>query len=443
MTFRLLMRPPYRRYVLARVPHRRPLVSVESHADTDHVCSTTKPRLAMVHPEDDGRSNGPHGGKRRSKLRILHLIVRPGHSNAQYNEHCLPLAGERDITICSFFPASVDVPQRIRLFEGDGTVRGFAAALDDALVGRPYDIVHAHAPGTGAMLMVGNLLRGRSMSDAVLTVHNSRQSFSARNQLVLVPLFAAFPTIVFCSHAALESFPRIVRSVGAGTIDVVQNGVDIDRIDRALAVDLPPRETGFRVVSVGRLIQRKDPITLLRAFGLVSAPRGRLEDRLVYVGDGVERSRVLEEARSWEIEPIVTLTGTVDRDDVYREVAASDLVVSTSLREGLPVSVLEAMACARPVVISDIPPHREIAASADFIPLVAPGDVAGFAREIRRSKGMSTEERASIGRRCRDLVETRFDLTQMHHGYDRVYGRVTALQHRGMREHAYIDGGSR
>ena len=85
------------------------------------------------------------------------------------------------------------------------------------------------------------------------------------------------------------------------------------------------------------------------------------------------------------------------------------------------MAVLEAMAAGCPVILSDIPPHREVAEDAEFIPFVAPGDLEGFAREIRRYEEMSPEERRTIGRKCRAHVLERFTLPIMHATTEVVY----------------------
>jgi len=201
---------------------------------------------------------------------------------------------------------------------------------------------------------------------------------------------------------------------------VVPNGVDTARIARTIGREVSGSNAAFRTVVVGRLIPRKDPLTALAAF------RSACDDTdvLVFVGDGAQRSSVVDRARHDGIGDQVNVTGLVEREEVYRQMATSSLFVSTSLSEGLPVSVLEAMACGLPAVLSDIPSHREIAATAEIVPLVRPGDVSGFASEIARFKIMPAQERVEIGRRCRELVMDRFSLAAMQRSYDEVYRAV-------------------
>jgi glycosyltransferase involved in cell wall biosynthesis len=354
-------------------------------------------------------------------LSILHLIMSLRSTNGQYNEHCLPLAKQRSLAICCFFKASIEPIPEIAVFEGDGTIRGFWHALRRALESRSFDVIHAHSPHTGVILLVANLMLRKTRSKSICTIHNSYRSYRLRNQVLLFPIFALFPRIVLCSNAAFESMPRLLRSLGRGRIDVIQNGVDIDRIDDVLRTfDRRPRGDGFTVISVGRILERKNPIALLRGFERSRDP----DSRLIYVGDGDLRSQLLGEVDRLGLGSKVTITGLVDRDDVYRHLASGDVSVSVSHSEGLPVAVLEAMACGSPVILSDIPPHREIAGDVSFVPLIPSDDVGALARELRRLKEMSPEQKVDLGERCKRLVEQRFSLRMMHLSYERIYGRI-------------------
>jgi glycosyltransferase involved in cell wall biosynthesis len=360
---------------------------------------------------------------RRDPVRsILHVLVGVGATNGQYNEHCLPLRQQRRISVCSLTKPAIIPPPEIRLYEGDGTVRGCLRVLRRALTGDDYDVVHAHAPVSGALLLLVQLLRGHSMSRCTFTMQNSFPNYRLRNRLLLYPVFAGFPAVVVCSESVRESLPSLLRRLGGRRISVVPNGVDLDRVDRVLNRSATGGGSGeFRVVSVGRLIEIKNPATLLEAFDRAAVAGSRL----TFVGDGPLRPHLAARAEAMGRTDQVAFTGVVERDDVYHHLARADLYVSTSYGEGMPVAVLEAMASRRPVVLSDISPHREVAKGADFIPLVPPDDVSGFAAHVRRFATMAKDERDEIGRRCRQLVEDRYSIGAMHRTLSDVYARLS------------------
>jgi glycosyltransferase involved in cell wall biosynthesis len=349
------------------------------------------------------------------RQRVLHVILKVQPTNGQYNEHCLPLADERRITICSFLPTTLDPPKTIRLFAGDGTLRGGWQALGKALAVEDHDVVHVHAPQTGAIYIVKGL-QSRGLRNAVYTVQNSHGNYRRRNRMLMVPIFLAYPRVVFCSEAAWESMPRHLRWLARAKHHIVPNAVDLSAIDRALS-DVTDDHQGFRVGFLSRLIPIKNPQTVLAAVAACDVPG----TELVVVGDGELRSELEDLADGESLRGRVTFTGMVERNEVYRHMAAADVCVSASRGEGLPVAVLEAMACGCPVVLSDIAPHREIAAGTAFIPLVDPDDVAGFTREIQRIANLSPAERATLGSDCRQIVERRYSLKAMHEKYVPIY----------------------
>jgi glycosyltransferase involved in cell wall biosynthesis len=355
-------------------------------------------------------------------MRLLHLIPAVGPTNGQYNEHCLPLRHDRRITICSVFPAAITPPAEITLHHGDGSLRGYLAALDAALADGPYDVVHAHAAIAGASLMASNARHLRSMAGSVYTVQNSYLNYRPRNRRLLYPLFAAFQEIVVCSRSVLESLPGSLRRSARGRITVVQNAVDTERVARVIE-GLPARENDlFTVASVGRLIPIKRPQDIVDAMDQL--PDG--EARLTLIGEGELRPGIRAHAEKLGMSDRVEVTGLIDRDDVYRRVGRSDAFVSASAGEGLPVAVLEQMACGVPGVLSDIPPHREIVDGTDLAPLVPVGDVKGFARAIGDLRDMTRGERTALGVRCRREVEERFGLATMHRALGPVYARAAA-----------------
>lgn len=369
-------------------------------------------------------TSDPHPERR---LRVLHLILMLGETNSQYNEHCLPTMGERDLTIVTYFEPRLTPPPQIALFAGDGTVRGFLRALRAALDAGRYDVIHGHAPESAAMLVFALVRWGRLRRlrpSLVYTVHDSFYDYSLRNQALMLFTLRAFSRVVFCSRAAYDSFPRLWRWLVRDRWSVVQNGADFDRVDRVLAASAGAARERFTVVSVGRLEKVKDPLVVLEAFAAGAGP----DDRLVFIGTGALGSALVERAGALGLGDRVELTGLVERDEVFRRCAAADLFVSASRGEGLPVAVMEVMATGCPAVLSDIPQHRELLEGTEVAPLVATGDVEGFARQIRRFRELRPDERLDAGRRGREHVVDTFALARMHAGYEQVYRELARPQ---------------
>lgn len=106
------------------------------------------------------------------------------------------------------------------------------------------------------------------------------------------------------------------------------------------------------IVFVGRLDVTKGVMELIEAFN--SVVRERPQSRLVFVGDGLARRDMEEVVKAGGIACEVTFAGTCSGLDVARWMAASDVFVLPSYAEGCPNVVVEALACGRPVVASNV-----------------------------------------------------------------------------------------
>jgi glycosyltransferase involved in cell wall biosynthesis len=361
--------------------------------------------------------------KMKKKISILHLVISIGETNAAYNEHCLPLAEERDITICTYFRSDITPPDNIRMFQGNGSIKGFFHGVRAALDAGKYDIVHVHSPHLGILFLVATRFGYRKFAASdVVTVHDSYPNYKLRNRLMFIPIFASFRRVICCSQASFNSFPIFYKWIAGDRLGVVQNGLDIARVDRIIAKTRKVRlqTSDFTLVAISRLVDIKNPLSVLSAF------QQSLDQtsHLTYIGDGPLRHALITKSREADLDSQIEFTGLIQREKVFEHLVNGDLFISASRGEGLPISVLEAMACYRPVVLSDIPPHREIAEGVGFIPLVKPDDEAGFAREIKKFREMSVSERAMIGQKCRKLVEERFSLGVMHAGYEKIYAQI-------------------
>jgi glycosyltransferase involved in cell wall biosynthesis len=191
---------------------------------------------------------------------------------------------------------------------------------------------------------------------------------------------------------------------------VIRNAVSLEDTLRARHERAVPL-----IVSVGRLKAPKDFLTLVRA--LAELPEGSYE--ALIVGDGPERPAVEHELRRLRLEERVWLAG--ERHDVPALLASADVFVLSSRSEGLPVSVLEAMAAELPVVASRVGGVPELVLDGETGFLVAPGDPHALATSLGWLVD-HRELRARLGAAGRVRAETRFNLNSFRRAHLELYG---------------------
>lgn len=133
------------------------------------------------------------------------------------------------------------------------------------------------------------------------------------------------------------------------------------------------------VLTAGRLAAQKDQPTLLRAFAAVRKARPA---RLMVLGDGPDRGRLAALARELDIHDDVDFRGF--QSNPFAWMARARLFVLSSIYEGLPAALIEAMACGTPVVSTDCPSGpREILEGGRWGRLAPVGDWRALARAMR------------------------------------------------------------
>ncbi len=210
-------------------------------------------------------------------------------------------------------------------------------------------------------------------------------------------------------------------------------GVRPERISlvRGAGVDVqtfrPRPEPGgpVRVTMVSRLLRDKGVREFVEAAALVRARRGDIVFTLVGAPDEGNPTFVpLADLRSWAGEGVIEWWG--HRDDVARVLARSHVaVLPTYYGEGIPMTLLEAAACGRPIIATDVPGCREVVRHGKNGLLVPARDpraladaIAGLARDPAR--------RAEMGAEGRRRAETEFAAERIHTETLLVYERALA-----------------
>ncbi len=262
-------------------------------------------------------------------------------------------------------------------------------------------IVHAHSSKAGVLARLAAALC--RVPARVFTAHGwafkAEAGRRATAYLWADRLVAPLTSAVVCVSETERRAGLAARTCHADRTVVIRNGIG--------AIDgRPGREgerTRHRLVSVGRLKAPKDMATLLDALALL----GDVELDALVVGDGPDAAALREQVERLGLEGRVRLCG--ERDDVPALLAEADCFVLSSRSEGLPVSILEAMAAELPVVASAVGGVPELVEDGETGFLVPPGDPAALADALRRML-TDAELRRRLGAAGRARVEREFTL---------------------------------
>ena len=227
------------------------------------------------------------------------------------------------------------------------------------------------------------------------------------------------------SHAVVQNAEnaKFVESLGVRRerISLVRGaGVDVRTFRPQPEPDGP-----IRVTMVSRLLRDKGVREFVEAASLVRKVRGDIVFTLVGAPDeGNPTSVPTEEVRSWAADGLVEWWG--HREDVADVLASSHVaVLPTYYGEGVPKTQLEAAACGRPIVATDVPGCREVVRHGGNGLLVPPRDIPALANAIMALAG-DPARRAAMGAAGRRRAETEFAAEHINEKTLRIYERALA-----------------
>jgi glycosyltransferase involved in cell wall biosynthesis len=283
------------------------------------------------------------------------------------------------------------------------------------------DVVHinsALAP-TVTVLRAGLLaLAGRLRGCAVLVhAHGGNiETYVDRWHARAVIRIAMRPAtvVVACWGAGHDALSRVL---GARRVELILNGVDVDRFD--LPSERPHRPP--RVLYVGLLTPRKGVLDLIQASRELRDEGIDHELRLLggTPDEGPAAAEPVLEAARGHATPL----GTRSPDQMPHEYAAADIFCLPSWWEAMPLSVLEAMAAGLPVVATDVGEVRKIVADGEtgfVVPAQAPDLLAQALRKMLTDPAGAQDR----GRKGLERVHDRFSARQTALEIDRLYASV-------------------
>jgi len=213
-------------------------------------------------------------------------------------------------------------------------------------------------------------------------------------------------------------------------VEQIYNGVDTARFRPRADSEVPIHGCPFRpdehwvVGTVGRMESVKDQTNLVHAFvgALRMHPDARRRLRLVLVGDGALRPEVERIVDEHRIRDLVWFAG--EANDVVPYLQSMDCFVLPSLAEGVSNTILEAMACAIPVIATRVGANAELVEEGLTGRVVPRADSQSIAKAVIEYFTSPATARRH-GRAGRQRVVQRFSLERMVEQYHQMYASLT------------------
>lgn len=304
------------------------------------------------------------------------------------------------------------------VFDYPLTARGKLARinqLSNFLKGRNYDILHTH---NAFPHFYGSLAARRAKVPAIIHTRHGRRFGETFNERLQFALASRISNRVVSVSDDTGKRCKQIGWLTDSKVTRIWNGIDVDRFIYTGPADC------LTAITVSRLSPEKDLVTMLEAVKLVVDVIP--EFRLMIVGDGPERTKLEQRIAALHLEPHVRLLG--ERNDIPSLLSQAGFYVSSSLTEGISLTLLEAMSVGLPIVATAVGGNPEIVKQPDTGTLVPAANASQLADAILAM----CQQKAGwqqIGHQARERVEQHFTIRSMIKDYENLYLDILTPTH--------------
>lgn len=267
------------------------------------------------------------------------------------------------------------------------------------------DIIHLHSSKAGFLGRIVGFLLGKSKK-TIYTPHAIsflRLDISPKKRKIFIWMekFASLfgGKIVACSKSEKEA----IEEQNIKNVTFINNGIKPLQVEKKVNVS-----DKITIISVGRLSIQKNP-KLFNDIALEFIDNPNIQ--FIWCGDG--------ELKSELISPNIKCTGWIERKELENYLANADIYLSTSLWEGLPLSVLEAMSIGLPIVLSDCVGNRDLIEDNRFLYKNKKECIISIKNLLNNEKLCDSQRKYS-----KKFFKENFNLKNMAINYLKLYSRL-------------------
>lgn len=301
-------------------------------------------------------------------------------------------------------------------------------ALTSIINDNQYDIIHCHTPMGGVLARLSARLARKKGTKVLYTAHGFHfcKGSPLMNWILYYPIEKGLARHTDCLITINEEDYNLAikHRFKANCIERIHGiGVDTERFrpiemshKRSLRMEFGYNEDDFLMFYAAEFNKNKNQQLLIRSLALIKekVPSAKL----LLAGDGplIEDCRQL--AMELHVEHMVHFLGY--RNDIECILPMCDIAVASSLREGLPVNIMEAMACGLPVIATDNRGHRELVGDGENGWVISPNNAVELSNKIQLlyEKPSLVKE---LGKCGRSKVERQYSVMQVLEEQKTIY----------------------
>lgn len=285
------------------------------------------------------------------------------------------------------------------------------AFLKFLLIKKNYDIYHIHAASRGSTFRKGwyvNYLKKHS-AKVIFHIHGAEyieffNEISKRKKNKVINILKKADMVLALSQEWKKKFDNMF---GLTNCYVLENGIDQERLMPAFNSNIKKNQTSF--VALGRLGERKGTYDIIEAVKLIIS---KVPDIRCYLAGDGEIDKVKSLIHKYQLENNVIVSGWVNFEKKLSLLKQSSTVLLPSYNEGLPMSVLEGMACGKAIIGSTVGAIPEVVGENNGI-LVEPGDIKALAIAMECCC-KDTELMKKFNQNNIKKIQEKFSMVRMH-----------------------------
>lgn len=290
-----------------------------------------------------------------------------------------------------------------------------------------YKIIHCHTPMGGVLTRVAARNARRHGTKVIYTAHGFHfcKGAPATNWLLYYPIEKVLSSFTDClitinqedyNLAKLHRFKaKSIKHVHGVGVDAEIYKPTEESKKNSLRESLGYKPDDFLMFYAAEFNINKNQKLLIQSLALIKdeVPNAKL----LLAGQGIMLQECKELARTLKVDDIIHFLGF--RNDIENLLKMSDIAVASSLREGLPVNIMEAMACGLPVIANDNRGHRELIEN-NQTGWIINNDAVQFSKKILELSG-NDQLKIKFGAQGRNKVENMFSIQKVLEEKSSIY----------------------